>query len=289
MQDQSMRQPGSDFILYHKYKTMSGTNGLMCPEAFSNPQTPYYVDADGGAAVIVAPTLVSPIALAAADRTSTGYMTVGGLAAGAYQGAVSIQAGANAVQAANQVCLTGRSTATGCIVEVGDNAQASNLLYIAGAQGVAQVYDPKYNQVIKGTQVASSTSALPVPGSPLGAFTFTPTVAGAYMLQVNINVRNADTIPVNGIIEWTLTTAAGEVQYVSNTIKSTSMSKASDFNEVDGVPGALSEPLDYCFSDLCILAAGTQVSFNIYTARASAAGGLPWAIANYQARLIQCC
>jgi len=287
MQDQSIRQPGSDFILYHKYKTMSGTNGLMCPEAFSNPQTPYYVDADGGAAVIVAPTLVSPIALAAADRTSTGYMTVGGLAAGGYQGAVSIQAGTNAVQAANQVCLTGRSTATGCIVEVGDNAQASNLLLIAGAQGTAQVYDEKYNQPINTTAVASSTGSLPAAGG--FGFSYTPDKTGAYMLQVNINIRNADSIPVDGFIEWIMSAAGSEVQYASSMVNSNMLNKVLGMDDINGVPGGLAEPTDYSFSNLCFLTAGVATTFSITTARNSAAGGAQWAIQNYDARLVQCC
>lgn len=144
---------------------MSGKNGLMCPEAYANPETPYYADAD---TAIVAPTLVSPIALEAADRTSTGFMTVGGLAEGAYQGAVSIQSGANGVQPATQVCLTGRSTATGCIVEVGDNAQAVNQLRIAGPSGTSLVNDPVYNPAasLKAlTLSATNPLCAPTPGN----------------------------------------------------------------------------------------------------------------------------
>jgi len=276
--------------MHHRYKTMSGRNGLMCPEAYANPETPYYLD-DAAETVIQEPVLVAPITIRSNDLQANAILSCRGFTGGVpapYTGAIKLIPGSSSVGTAAEG-LTVRSVGGGTQVEVGTDGETPNVLAIAGASGLGQVYDQKYNQVIKGTQVAGSTSALPVPAGPIGVFTFTPTVAGAYMLQVNINVRNTDSVPIDGIIEWTLTTTAGEVQYVSNTIKSTSMSKASDFNEVDGVPGALSEPIDYCFSDLCILAAGTQVSFNIFTARASAAGGLPWAIANYQARLVQCC
>jgi hypothetical protein len=267
---------------------MSSTNGLIAEQASSRPGVPYYLSKDEP---LLNPSLISPVQLLSADLETAAAIECRGYTAGEptpYSGAIKLLPGASSVGAAAEG-LTIRSVGGGTQVEVGTDGEAPNVIAIAGASGLAQVYDEIYNPVIKGTQVAGSSSALPVPAGPIGAFTFTPTVTGAYMLQVNINVRNADVIPVDGIIEWTLTTTAGEVQYVSNTIKSTSMSKASDFNEVDGVAGALSEPIDYCFSDLCILTAGTQVAFNIFTARASAAGGLPWAIQNYQARLVQCC
>ena len=146
---------------------MSNKNGLIGAQAFRNPSKPFYADSDAGA-VLDQPTLVSTIALRSADASSTGYMTVGGAASGAYQGAVSIQAGDNSVSPGNQVCLTMRGSATGTIVEVGDNAQTNNLLYIAGAEGVAQVYDEKYNQPVALqtiTIVASDPDCTPTGGA----------------------------------------------------------------------------------------------------------------------------
>jgi membrane-associated protease RseP (regulator of RpoE activity) len=183
-------------------------NGLICPEAYSNPQTSYYADAD---TAIIAPTLVSPITLEAADRTSAAFLTVGGAAEGVYQGAVSIQSGANGVQADTQVAITARSAAAGAIVEIGDNAQASNLLYIAGAQGVAQVYDEKYNQPVSLQPItlsATSPLAQPIVGNVGEIFrcsqagvaasavnaigtNFQVPRTGWYCLQIEMKLQNA--------------------------------------------------------------------------------------------------
>jgi hypothetical protein len=197
-------------------------NGLIAPEAYANPQTPYYID-DAAGTVIDEPTLVSTIALRSADSTSTGFLTVGGAAAGLYQGAVSIQAGDNGVAPGNQVCLTGRGAATGCIVEVGDNAQASNLLLIAGALGTAQVYDEKYNQPVSLQPItkqqtepaiapanpeevlrcgqAGIAAAIATPGSQANFFQVPRT--GAYMVQTEIAVGNAG-VPNTVVIPSTL-------------------------------------------------------------------------------------
>lgn len=123
-------------------------NGLICPEAYSNPVTSYYADADA-ATTLVEPTLVSAIGLAASDRSSTGFLTVGTAAEGAYQGAVSIQPGQNAAEpVGNQVGITVRAVANGVSVDIGDNAQTVNELYISGASGSSLVFDQKYNPAV---------------------------------------------------------------------------------------------------------------------------------------------
>lgn len=276
---------------------MANKNGLALPQAFAAPSKPFYATAENP--VIVAPTLVSAITLQAAEAEGVlaepakiyidGTLSIDA----AYVGAINLQPGGNTL-AAPAAGITIRSApgsappAPGTIVEIGANAEGPNHLYVAGASGVSEVYTALYNPVIKPVQVAGIVGSIPANTGP-GLFTFTPTVSGAYMLQVNFNIANADDIPGNGIIEWTLNVGGGEVQYCSNTIKSTSISKASDFNYVNGVIGTLAEPVDYSFSNMAILTAGQQVSFYLAAAFASGGGGLPWVIANYQVRLMQMC
>jgi hypothetical protein len=281
---------------------MANRNGLLAPQAtHGNPDLSYYALANGAA--LSTPTLVAPITL-------QGTASEGALAVPAkievpgtnhgdpdYVGAIKLVPGGNPAAPNGSAGIVVRATASetpsiaaGTTVEVGTDGEAPNRVLVAGPEGLSEVYNELYNPVIKGTAIGTSSSALPVPGGlGIGAFTATPTVTGAYMLQVNVNVRNTDSIPIDGIIEWTLTTSAGEVQFVSNTLKALSISKASDFNEINGQPGGLNEPIDYCFSDLCFLTEGVPVAFNIFTARKSAAGGGAWAIQNYQARLVQMC
>lgn len=265
---------------------MSSDNGLLRPAAYRTPSSPYYLT--DSAPVLKQPTLVSPIALQNPATTSTGYITVGTAAEGLYEGAVSIQPGQNALQPiGNQVGITVRATTLGVNVEIGDDAQDANLLYIAGPDGVGQVYDEKYNLPIKTTAVASSTGSLPTAGG-LG-FVYTPDKTGAYMIQVNINIRNADSIPLDGFIEWVMSAAGAEVQYASSTVNSNQLIKVVGMDEINGVPGGIAEPTDFSFSNLCFLTAGVATTFTITTARNSTVGGLSWAIQNYDARLIQMC
>lgn len=268
-------------------------NGLVCPEAFSNPQTPYYIDQQAEN-VIVEPILVSPVVLRSEDLTSQariecrgGDPTPGPVIVpvpGPFTGAIKLLPGASSVGAAAEG-MTIRSLGGGTQVLVGTDSQSPNSIVIAGPDGLGQVYDVVYNPVIKLTSVAAASGALP----DTTGFTFTPERTGAYMLQVNINVRNTDSIPLVGFIEWVLSAAGEEVQFVSNTVNSNELIKVLNMNEINGQPGAIAEPTDFSTSDLCILQAGVPVSFGIFTARDSTVGGLPWAIENYQARLIQLC
>lgn len=278
----------------------TNVNGHVLPAAFASPGTPYYAQASGG--VIAQPTVLQPTLVA--PITLQGQSDEGGLQVPAkidvrgdehtspiYVGAVAIRPGGNdaAPTGSNGIVIRAidGTPGVGTAVEIGTEEEGPNHLYIEGADGQAEVYDEIYNQVIKTDPVDSYAGSIPANTGP-GLFEFTPFRDGAYMLQVNFNVANADSIPVNGAIEWTLTFGE-EVQFVSNTIKSTSMVKASDFNEVNGSPGALAEPMDFCFTDMCFLTAGITYSFNLFTARNSAAGGGAWAISGYQVRVVQMC
>ena len=277
---------------------MANLNGLMLPQAFSAPNTPYYVDAS--APELVEPTLVSEITLQASAVDGTlaepAKLYVNGTTAidAAYVGAVSILPGGNTL-AEPSAGITIRSAAgsappvPGTIVEIGANSEGPNILYIAGASGVGQVYDEKYNQPVNPIAVASSTGSLPITTIPRGfAFSYTPDKTGAYMLQVNMNIRNADAIPLDGFIEWVMTDGA-EVQYASMTVNSNQLIKVVGMDEINGTPGGIPEPTDFTFSNLCFLTAGVAVSLSINTARNSTVGGLSWSIQNYDARLIQMC
>jgi hypothetical protein len=262
---------------------MSESNGLICCPAFANVDTPFYLSKGED---IVKPTILQPLYIEADDNTTNATLFVSGASSGAYQGAINIQPGVNATSTVLPGAGITIRTAVGpsTITEIGSNAQSNNLLYIAGASGVSQVYDEKYNPVINSTAVASRSSSLP----DTTGFTYTPDKTGAYMLQVDINIRNADTIPTLGFIEWVMSDGA-EVQYASNTISSVSLIKVAGMNDINGVPGGVAEPTDFTSSNLCFLTAGVAVSFSITTARNSLGGGGQWAIDNYQARLIQMC
>jgi hypothetical protein len=259
---------------------MANRNGLLAPQAtHGTPQESYYLRKGE--------PIVEPLVIEAQDNSTQAVLYVDPAAAGAYMGALNLTPGGNAISGTAAAGITIR-TGTGArtIAEVGTNSVANNLLYIAGTSGVGQVYDEVYNQPINTTAVASSTGSLPTAGG--FGFNYTPDRTGAYMLQVNINVRNADGIPLDGFIEWVLSDGA-EVQYASSTINSNQMIKVVGMNEINGVAGGIAEPTDFSISNLCFLTAGVPVLFSITTARNSTVGGVAWAIQNYDARLIQMC
>lgn len=278
----------------------ANTNGLLAPTAtYGALSSSYYALASGGTIVqptLVQPTVIQPLRIKAADASgSTATIYVDPLTSGAYQGAVNITPGGNAFVPAGSAGITIRAAPGGglatasTIVEIGTNGEGPNELYIAGAQGVGQVYDEVYNPPVNPIAVASSTGSLPITTIPRGfAFSYTPDKTGAYMLQVNVNIRNADAIPLDGFIEWVLSDGA-EVQYASSTLNSNQLIKVAGMDEINGVPGGLPEPTDFTFSNLCFLTAGVAVSLSITTARNSTVGGLSWSIQNYDARLIQMC
>ena len=189
---------------------MSSDNGLMGAAAFRKPGVPYYAESQNP--VIRQPTLVSPVALQNPAATSTGFLTVGSAAEGVYEGAISIQPGPNSLNpTGNQVGITVRASTLGVNVEIGDNAQSDNFLYIAGPSGVAQVYDEKYNQPVSLQAITKTTTnpnltpanpeeilrsgqagvaaAIAAPGTIFNVFTVPRT--GAYMVQTQISIGNA--------------------------------------------------------------------------------------------------
>ena len=199
---------------------MANKNGLALPQAYAAPSKPFYVEA-GENAVIVSPTLQSAIKLAADPVNGAldinGAIYVDGADAGAYAGAINIVPGSTAGGVAAGITIR-EAAGPSTIVEIGANAQSNNLLYIAGASGVGQVYDEVYNQpvalvpitqvqtaplltpanpeeVLRGGQAAIA-AAIATPGSQFNIFTVPRT--GAYMVQTQIGVGN--NVPTNSVV-----------------------------------------------------------------------------------------
>jgi hypothetical protein len=214
---------------------MANVNGLIAPPAYKNPEVPYYLVDDAGT-VINQPTLISPIALRSDDAATTGFLTVGGAAAGVYEGAISIQPGANAAfPGGNPVGITVRGIANGVSCEIGDNAQSNNLLFIAGTEGVAQVYDEKYNQPVSLQPITlSDTNPLcaPIPENTGEIFrceqagvaasavssigtAFQVPRSGWYALQIEVKLGNAPA-PAATTINVPITVATGGVNLGEN-------------------------------------------------------------------------
>lgn len=187
---------------------MSSTNGLMGAAAFRKPGVPYYLQ-EG--AEIVSPEIRAPIQLKSPDENGEAVLTVGDFAAGVagpYTGAIFLEPGPSSAGTA-KAGLAIRSGAAGTIVEVGANAEGPNLLGIAGASGVGQVYDEIYNQPVALqtiTIVASDPDCTPTGGAEIfrcgqaavaqagaGTVQFNRIQvprSGAYMMQTQINMGN---------------------------------------------------------------------------------------------------
>lgn len=276
---------------------MSGLIASQRTRAGVNDNSTYYILKGQP---IDAPVLVNPVKIEATDDTTNATIFVNGASSGAYQGAINIEPGANGVSATPGDGITIRTGAgPSTIVDVGANAQGPNLLLISGASGSSQVNDGIYNPVVKSAPIFEETFALDsTVNNGLKQISFTVPRTGAYMLQININLANADLIPTlpsglpGGAIEWTTTTTAipapnNEVQYLSSTLSGDIFTKASQV-------GPVAEPMDYVFSSLGFfqtLDVGQNYSFNMY-ALLPLVGGVPtsrWNINSIKARLIQMC
>jgi hypothetical protein len=189
------------------------TNGLLGAAAFRKVDVPYYLQ-EG--AELVAPTIRAPIQLKSPDENGEAVLQVGGFTggvAGPYTGALFLEPGPSSAGTA-KAGIAIRSGAAGTIVEVGANAEGPNTLGIAGASGVAQVYDEIYNQpvqlqpitkvqsapllvpanpeeILRGTQAAIA-AAIATPGSQFNVFAVPR--SGAYMIQTEVSVGNATAV-----------------------------------------------------------------------------------------------
>lgn len=148
---------------------MSSNNGLIGAEAFRKPGVPYYLTDANVGAILRQPTLVSAIDLESADGAASAQLSVVGLegsppALSVYSGSIGLRPGTSSLGAA-PAGVNIRSLANGVAVEVGtDGAGIVNTLGVAGADGVAQVYDEIYNQPVSQqaiTIVASDPDCVP--------------------------------------------------------------------------------------------------------------------------------
>lgn len=135
-------------------------NGLLLPQAtHAQMDKSYYALANGG--TLTNTTLVSPTILQ--GTPSEGALAVParitvpgeGHADPEYVGSIALRPGGNLISptGANGVVIrAGDPEVSGdsaTIVEIGTNSEGPNLLFIAGALGVGQVYDEVYNQPVQ--------------------------------------------------------------------------------------------------------------------------------------------
>jgi hypothetical protein len=214
---------------------MSNKNGLLAPTATHGALNPsYYALENGG--ILQQPTVIQPLRIKAADASgSTATIFVDPLTSGAYQGAVNITPGGNALVPTGSAGITIRAAPGGglatasTIVEIGTNGEGPNELYIAGASGVGQVYDEVYNQPVQLqtiTIVATNPVCAPTGGAEVFrcaqagvAAAFGPPLVynriqvpktGAYMMQTEYRLGNgpgANTVVlpsnlVGGVPQW---------------------------------------------------------------------------------------
>lgn len=139
---------------------MANKNGLCAPEAYAAPNNPYYASSQLRSPTIVSPTLVSTITLQSGGAEGTLAVPADIVVPGpthatpAYVGAVRISPGGNEDApngAAGVVIRAGEGVNPGeacTIMEIGTNGESPNQLYIAGSQGLSEVYDELYNQPV---------------------------------------------------------------------------------------------------------------------------------------------
>ena len=292
-------------------------NGLICPEAYSNPVTSYYADAD---TAIVAPTLVSVVKVDSVDRQGEATLRVSGLQAGVpyeYTGALNLSPGASSLGPASDG-LTLRSVAGGVNVEVGTNSQTVTTLSIAGASGLSQVYDETYNQPVA-LQAITMVSQTPlcvrdpantseifrcaqaaVAAADAGAGQtnrFTVPKSGFYALQMELSLFNAPApaavdinvpaivaggIDVYGSLGFTVSNGVVVIPYGSHESVGGELFSSDCLVQGSGV--------NKIHTAMYLLAAGTTYSFTMAAARP--AGSTAWNIGTngtIKAELIAMC
>jgi hypothetical protein len=203
---------------------MSSNNGLISEQASSRPGLPYYLSKDQP---LLNPSLISPVQLLSADLETAAAIECRGYTAGEptpYSGAIKLLPGASSVGAAAEG-LTIRSVGGGTQVEVGTDGETPNVLAIAGASGLAQVYDEIYNQPVQLqpiTLVSTDPDCVPQAGNVGEIFRCGQTAvgqagagqvqfntirvprAGAYMMQTEIVMGNSQGQPNTVVLPSTL-------------------------------------------------------------------------------------
>lgn len=138
-------------------------------------------------------------------------------------------------------------------VALGIENDATPTVNVLGSAGLGQVYDTRYNPVVR-----NYTNYPPLDISTTAGqqtVTISPTKTGLYNLCLSLSFINASTIGT-GVIEWYLLLSGGEVFGGSNTIV------PSDFVLPSGSGGA-SGPLDWTYNQFVYLTAGSTYTFTI--------------------------
>jgi hypothetical protein len=162
-----------------------------------------------GQAIPSGQPLVAPVNIKSEDSLTTATISVDDNSVPSYLGAIGLNSGSNASGPSLNV-LTGRTTAaTQMNLEIGNNLQ-TNVLQIAGLQGLSQVNDPIYNPVMP-TQLVNLIGPNVSPNYPNGwllndpsgqvvtsfqggpAQSFNVPKSGLYMLQATILMAPATT------------------------------------------------------------------------------------------------
>jgi hypothetical protein len=215
---------------------MATRNGLIPPlVTHSAPSNSYYALKTGG--VLTDPTLVSPVELESADGNGSAQLTVVGFegnppVSSVYTGSIGLRPGTSSLGAA-PAGVNIRSIANGVAVEIGtDGAGIVNTLGVAGADGVAQVYDELYNQPVDLRPITlSATDPLCAPdpnnvgeifrceqagvaaaASAAIGTNFVVPKTGWYALQTEVKLGNAP-VPAAPTINVPITVAPGGVNF----------------------------------------------------------------------------
>jgi len=178
----------------------------------------------------IANDLAAPVIIQAEAPATAGnpVIYVEGSAASGVGGSLALVPGSRTGAAAPDAGLTILAQPTGVSVYVGDNGQATNLLQVAGASGLSQVYDEIYNQPValqaitmvnqnaNITRDPANTSEIlrcvqagvaAIDAGGVGVFnTFTVPKTGFYAIQASYLVGNANApaattvnIPITGV------------------------------------------------------------------------------------------
>lgn len=161
----------------------------------------------------IANDLAAPVVIQAEAPATAGnpVIYVEGSAASGVGGSLALIPGSRTGAAAPDAGLTILAQPTGVSVYVGTNGQATNLLQVAGASGLSQVYDELYNQpmglraltltntnilavpqvgnvgeIFRCVQAGVAASAIAAVGT-----NFTVPLSGFYTLQIEYKLQNA--------------------------------------------------------------------------------------------------
>jgi hypothetical protein len=221
------------------------------------------LDAQGKVAAQFLPTfiqndLAAPVVIQAEAPATSGnpVIYVEGNAASAVGGSLALVPGSRTGALAPDAGLTIVAAPAGVQVYVGTNTQATNFLGVAGANGIAQVYDALYNQPVALQNVTFNPNPPPYPpqaGNPgeifrTTAFTgaaevnqFQVTKSGWYSFQSEIRVGGAGivlpgcpiTTPGTDIpgaldIQLVVQSTASAVPYSQNTVSAFSLYTQED-------------------------------------------------------------